>query len=173
MSTPYIGEIRMFAGNFAPVNWAMCNGQLLPISQYDALYALIGTTYGGDGQQTFALPNLQSRIPLHQGTNPGNGQTYVIGQIAGEETVTLTVPTIPSHRHTVLAATNASSVSPSGAYFGGGQANLSMYFAPPPSVPMSTQMVGIGGGSQPHENMVPFLAVTFIIALFGIFPTQG
>ena len=165
MATPFIGEIRMFGGNFAPVNWALCNGQLLAISENTALFQLIGTTYGGDGQNTFALPNLQGRIPVHQATG------FVIGQLAGEEAHTLTVNEIPSHVHTLVAATTATTNTPNGNHWGGGGANL--YKPGPASAAMNATAVTIAGGSQPHDNMMPFLVVNFIIALFGIFPSQN
>ena len=168
MSSPYIGEIRIFAGNFAPLGWAFCNGALLPISGYDALFNLIGTTYGGDGQNTFALPNLQSRVPLHQG--PG----FVMGQLGGSETVTLTTNQIPSHTHFPQAHGGGAGNpvnSPAGnvwsGWTGGGYSNQA------PAAPMNAAAIGGTGGSQPHDNMMPFLAVNFIISLFGIFPSQG
>ena len=165
MSEPYIGEIRMFAGNFAPVNWAFCNGQLIAIAENEALFAVIGTTYGGDGQSTFALPNLQGRVPIHQGSG------FVIGQLAGTETVTLTTNQIPSHTHAVAALANANAKSPSNAVYGG-QTNDQIYSAAAGGQ-MNAGMVQLAGGSQPHDNMMPFVAVSFIIALFGIFPSQN
>ncbi len=170
MGTPYVGEIRMFAGNFAPVGWMFCQGQLLPISEYDTLFNLIGTTYGGDGQSTFALPNLQSRVPVHMGTGP-NGQTFVLGQMAGEETVTLTTSQIPSHTHVPQAnSNNGTQVSPSGNVWA--NSTNFPYSTNAPNAAMDPAAVGLTGGSQPHDNMIPFLAVNFIISLFGIFPTQ-
>ena len=166
MSQPFIGEIRMFGGNFAPVNWAFCNGQLMAIAQNDALFALIGTTYGGDGQTTFQLPDLRGRLPMHQGSG------FVIGQIAGSETVTLTTAQMPQHTHTVSALTTANAPSPTGGVYGGNTAD-SIYTANAPSVQMNAGVVGIGGGSQPHENMMPFGVVNFIICLFGIFPSRS
>lgn len=163
MSNPYLGEIRMFAGNFPPQGWAFCNGQLLAISQNDALFALIGTTYGGDGQNTFALPDLRGRLPLHQGSG------FVQGQRAGEENVTLTSQQIPSHSHTVGAKTSATAATPSGNVYGGG---VTPIFRASPSTTMNAAMVGPTGG-QPHDNMMPFLVISFIIALEGIFPTQN
>jgi microcystin-dependent protein len=165
MSSPYIGEIRMFAGNFAPVGWSFCNGAIIPIDQNDALFNLIGTTYGGDGQTTFALPDLQSRVPVHVG--PG----FALGQAGGAESVTLTVSQIPAHSH-VPQAYNAqgSSTSPSGAVWG--QSTLNSYDTNAPTVAMNPSASGSSGGSQPHDNMIPFLAVNFILSLFGIFPSQ-
>lgn len=172
MPEPYIGEIRMFAGNFAPIGWMFCNGQLLPISENDALFTLIGTTYGGDGEQTFALPNLQSRVPIHQGTGP-DGVTYPLAQMSGVETVTLTVQQIPSHTHPLLASTATGDVaSPVGhvlATTGGG---IALYYEGQTDANMSAQAIGPAGGSQPHENCQPFLCINYIISLFGIFPSQ-
>ncbi|HZD96215.1 MAG TPA: tail fiber protein [Candidatus Sulfotelmatobacter sp.] len=170
MGTPYVGEIRMFAGNFAPAGWAFCNGAQLAISENDVLFALIGTTYGGDGQTTFNLPDLQSRIPVHMGT--GAGQTYVIGQAAGEETVTLTTNQIPSHNHTPLCnSTGAGGTDPTGGIWGLAT-NAPYATGVAPTLAMATQAIGPSGGSQPHDNMVPFLGINFIISLFGVFPSQ-
>ena len=165
MSTPFIGEIRMFGGNFAPVGWAFCDGSLIPISENDALFNLIGTTYGGDGTTTFALPDLRSRVPVHQG--PG----FVIGQAAGAETVTLTVNQIPSHTHGAQANTNGTQTSPANNVWAG--SSLGQFDnANPPDSSMAANAIGNTGGSQPHDNMIPFLAISFILSLFGIFPTQ-
>jgi microcystin-dependent protein len=167
MSEPFIGEIRMFGGNFAPAGWAFCDGQLMPISENDALFALIGTTYGGDGESTFALPNLQSRIPVHQG--PGFG----LGQPGGEEQVTLTVNQMPVHGHTLNADENSGTqLSPTHNILAQTQ-NPMMYRAITPGLPMNASSVLPAGGSQPHDNMLPFLVVSFIISLFGIFPSQS
>lgn len=170
MGTPYIGEIRMVGFNFAPVGWAFCNGALVPISENDALFNLIGTTYGGDGQETFALPNLQSRIPIHAGTGPGLS-TYVIGESGGTETVTLTTTQIPSHNHAAQATTTqGNQASPqNGIWADPGQG---VYGTGAGSLAMKANLVGISGGSQPHENMMPFLTINFIISLFGVFPSQ-
>jgi microcystin-dependent protein len=168
MSQPFVGEIRMFAGNFAPAGWMFCDGSQLAISEYETLFNLIGTTYGGDGQSTFNLPDLQSRIPIHQGT--GGVSTYVLAQTAGEEQVTLTTPQIPAHTHVPLANTNSSSISPSGTFWAG-SADLAQFGAPS-SGQMNPQTVQNTGGSQPHDNRVPFLAINFIISLFGVFPSQ-
>jgi microcystin-dependent protein len=164
MATPFIGEIRMFGGNFAPASWAFCNGQLLPISEYDALYNLIGTTYGGDGTTTFGLPDLRGRIPVHV----GNG--FVQGQLAGEETHLLTVQEIPSHTHTVLGMGQGSTDSVAGNLYAGG--GLKAY-KPSPSTTMNAGMVLNNVGGQPHDNIMPFTAVSFIISLFGIFPSRS
>jgi microcystin-dependent protein len=163
----------MFAGNFAPVGWAFCQGQLLPISENDVLFTLIGTTYGGDGQTTFALPNLQGRVPLHAGNN---GANFVIGQIGGTESVTLTTSQLPSHSHVPVCATAGSVVSPSGAVLAtatSAQAGVQVYSDQAPDTPLAAGTVAASGGSQPHDNMIPFLVVNFIISLFGIFPSQS
>jgi len=170
MGSPFIGEIRMFAGIFAPVGWAFCNGAIQNISENETLFNLIGTTYGGDGQTTFALPNLQGRVPVHQGTS--GGTPYSLGQMGGVEQVTLTVNTIPSHTHVPLANTGNTGTSPSGMLWAGNP-DLAQ-FAVPDSVngQMNNQIVQASGGSQPHNNMVPYLAINFIISLFGIYPSQ-
>jgi microcystin-dependent protein len=169
MGTPYVGEIRMFAGNFAPAGWALCQGQTLAISENDVLFNLIGTTYGGDGQTTFNLPNLASRVPVHMGT--GAGQSYVIGQSAGVEQVTLTTTQIPAHSHVPLCNSAAGTkASPQNDVWAALDSNI--YSDVAPSVIMAPSALGSVGGSQPHDNMVPFLAINFIISLFGIFPSQ-
>lgn len=171
MSQPYIGEIRMFAGNFAPVGWSFCDGSIIPISQNDALFNLIGTTYGGDGQNTFALPDLRSRVPVHVG--PG----FALGQAAGAETVTLTVSQIPAHSHVPLC--NSGQGNPAQQGPGGGfwaqPSSTTIYATVPPaaSLAMDPAAVGSTGGSQPHDNMIPFLVINFIISMFGVFPSQS
>jgi len=165
MSEPYVGEIRMFAGNFAPAGWMFCNGQLLPISEYETLFNLIGTTYGGDGQSTFGLPDLRGRLPVHMGSG------FVLSQNGGAETVTLTTSTIPTHTHTVLATTNPNTVSlPGGNFLASGPDIYDQNVAG-----TSTMAAAIGpvGGSQPHDNFQPYLCVSFIISLFGVFPSQN
>lgn len=170
MSQPFIGAIRMFGGNFAPRGHAFCNGQLLAISQNVALFSLIGTTYGGDGQTTFALPDMRGRIPYHQGTFAGGG-TYVIGQVSGTETVTLTSTQLPTHTHIAQGnATAGGQASPANGFWGNASTNI--YSTTAPAAAMNAAAIGITGGSQPHENMLPFLCISFIIALEGIFPTQ-
>jgi microcystin-dependent protein len=166
MGTPYVGEIRMFGGNFAPAGWMLCQGQVLPISENETLFNLIGTTYGGDGQNTFALPNLQSRVPIHQGSG------FVLAQAAGEETVTLTVQQIPNHNHVPAANSgNGTQVGPSNGVWA--QSTLNQFSATnPPNEAMAPQAVLASGGSQPHDNMMPFLVINFIISLFGVFPSQ-
>jgi microcystin-dependent protein len=180
MAQPYVGEIRMFAGNFAPAGWMFCEGQLLPISENETLFQLIGTTYGGDGQETFALPDLRGRIPIHQ----GNG--FTLAETGGVEQVTLTVPQIPAHNHALLA--NAQAPAGVGATVpeGGGQnapaggllaqpsstqQGVRAYNVQAPDVNLNAAAVAPTGGTQPHSNMQPYLAVDFIISLFGIFPS--
>jgi microcystin-dependent protein len=166
MSSPYVGEIRMFGGNFAPVGWAFCNGALMAIDQNDTLFNLIGTTYGGDGQTTFALPNLQSRVPIHVG--PG----FALGQVGGAETVTVTTNQIPAHSHVPQGSANpGTQSSPAGGVWA--QSTLDQFSSAAPSVAMAPAALGQSGGSQPHDNMVPFLAVNFILSLFGIFPSES
>ena len=178
MSQPYIGEIRMFAfgSRGAPNGWQACNGSLLAISQYDALFALIGTTYGGNGQTTFAVPDLRGSLPIHQGQGPGLSN-YVIGQRSGSETVTLLSTQMPAHNHALQATTApASSVSPAPDRLPGTVSGDTFYvnnLNGNNGFPMSTQMLGISGGNQPHENCMPTLTVQYCIALFGIFPSQG
>jgi microcystin-dependent protein len=166
MSDPYIGEIRMFGGNFAPNGWAFCNGQAMAISQNSTLFNLIGTTYGGDGVNTFNLPDLRGRLPIHQ------DNTFVMGQLAGTETVTLISNQIPQHTHGVAVLTNAGASSPSNAVYGGNTADP-IYTASAPSVAMNAGVVGMGGGSLPHSNIMPYCVINFIISLFGIYPTQS
>jgi len=167
MSSPFVGEIRMFAGNFAPVGWAFCNGALMAIDQNDTLFNLIGTTYGGDGQSTFALPNLQSRVPVHVG--PG----FALGQAGGAESVTVTVSQIPAHSHVPLSNSAAGTqTSPAGGVWAL-DTGLSPYSSAAPSVALSPNAIGSSGGSQPHDNMIPFLVINFILSLFGIYPTQS
>jgi microcystin-dependent protein len=174
MSNPYVGEIRMFGGSFAPAGWMFCDGQLLPISENETLFNLIGTTYGGDGQSTFALPDLRGRVPIHMGKNPTNSITYQIAEKAGEESVTLTVQQMTLHSHAFLGTTNqASAFAPSGQVPAVTQlASTTAYGTDNPLVALSSQAIGPAGGSQPHENLQPYLAINFIISLFGVFPTQ-
>ena len=166
MSGPFIGEIRMFGGNFAPAGWAFCDGSLIPISENDALFNLIGTTYGGDGQNTFALPDLRSRVPIHVG--PG----FALGQSGGVESVTLTTSQIPAHSHVPQCfAATGNQAKPDGGVWA--SSSPATYFGDTaPNVVMDPAAIGSSGGSQPHDNMVPFLAVNFILSLFGIFPSQ-
>jgi microcystin-dependent protein len=171
MSTPFIGEIRLFAGSFAPLNWAMCNGQTMAIDQNEALYTLIGTTYGGDGQVTFDLPDLRSRVPVHQGT--ATASFYIMGQTGGVEQVTLSTNAIASHSHTAGAAGSpGTQASPTQGVLAGGEA-VAFYGTQPPATPMSSKSVLPAGSSLPHDNRQPFQAITFIIALYGVYPSQN
>jgi len=174
MGQPYIGEIRLFAGNFPPAGWAFCDGQLMAISENDALFTLIGTTYGGDGQETFALPNLQSRVPIHQGTG-SSGTTYQLGEQGGVETVTLTTQQIPIHTHPALcrSAAGASTAQPTGAIWTNSDVNQYSNSVPDVSMGNPQILTSADGGSQPHDNMSPFLCVSYIISLFGVFPQQN
>lgn len=170
MGSPYVGEIRMFAGNFAPAGWMFCDGSLLPISDYDTLFNLIGTTYGGDGQSTFALPDLRGRVPVHMGTGAGLS-TRVIGEMGGVEMVTLTTQQIPIHSHVPRAVSgNGNQTTPQNGVWAG--AATSRYSSNAPNLPMKTSLVGSSGSSQPHDNLMPYVAISFIISLFGIFPSQ-
>ena len=172
MGEPYIGEIRMFGGSFAPAGWAFCNGALMPISENDALFTLIGTTYGGDGQETFALPNLQSRIPIHAGQGPGISQSYQLGEAAGVEQVTLTMQQIPTHNHPFSASTAASnSLTPTNQVLAQ-STQRAIYFEATTTTNLAGNALVAQGGSQPHDNMMPFLCINFIISLFGVFPQQ-
>ncbi|WP_414678250.1 phage tail protein [Longimicrobium sp.] len=171
MAQPYVGEIRMFAGNFAPNGWMFCEGQTLPISENEVLFQLIGTTYGGDGEESFNLPNLASRIPIHMGAGP-DGTTYQIGEMAGTEQETLSTQQIPSHTHAFLSAgVNATTRNPL-PDFSPARAPGDAFVQNLDAVQFSPQAITPAGGSQPHENTQPFLCVNFIISLFGIFPSQ-
>jgi len=163
----------MFGGNFAPAGWALCQGQLLAISENDALFNLIGTTYGGDGQNTFALPDLQSRVPMHQGTN--QGQTFVLGEAAGSEAVTLTTAQTPVHTHGMFGtANNGTATTPTNNVPAtAAEVTVFPYGADNPPTTLGANALGPVGGNQPHENRQPFLVINFIIALFGIYPTQN
>ena len=167
MGQPFVGEIRVFAGNFAPAGWLFCDGQLLPISVNETLFQLIGTTYGGDGQETFALPDLRGRVPVNQ----GNG--LALAETGGAEQVTLTAQQIPAHTHSLVgSAANASATSPAGGVPGTmPEVATSAYGSDAPLTSLSPQSVSPVGGSQPHENMQPYLCMGFIISLFGIFPS--
>ena len=173
MASPFIGEIRMFGGSFAPAGWMMCQGQLIPISENDALFTLIGTTYGGDGQETFGLPDLQGRVPMHAGQGPGLSQTYQLGEKAGVESVTLTTQQIPIHSHVVSGGEQTGTDSnPENAILATSSV-LTPYAAEAPDATMAANAISPVGGSQPHDNMQPYLCITFIISLFGVFPTQN
>ena len=170
MADPYTGEIRMFGGNFAPSGWALCHGQLMPISENDALFTLIGTTYGGDGQETFALPNLQSRVPMHMGL--GGGSTMQLGETGGVESVTLTVNQIPAHSHPVIASAAPGYANRPTGTVPAASPNVDLYADGPTYDNLSLAAVNPVGGSQPHDNVQPFLVVNYIICLFGNFPSQ-
>ena len=168
MSSPFVGEIRMFAGNFAPAGWSFCNGALIPIDQNPTLFQLIGTTYGGDGQTTFALPNLQSRVPVHVG--PG----FALGQTGGVETVTVTTSQIPAHSHVPQCNSNSGTAAgPANDVWAVPNPSVGIYNTVAPSLAMDPAAIGSSGGSQPHDNMLPFLVINFIISFFGVFPSQS
>jgi microcystin-dependent protein len=174
MAQPYVGEIRMFAGNFAPAGWSFCDGQLLPISENEALFQLIGTTYGGDGQSDFALPDMRGRIPVHAGTRTGDGVTIQTAETGGSEAVTLTVNQIPAHAHGLRGTSDGA--SPAYTAANGALAKIAgtnIYALSPGGLgAMKANRVQITGGSQPHDNMAPYLCINHIISLFGIFPSQ-
>lgn len=173
MSDPYVGEVRMFAGNFAPDQWALCNGQLLSIAENDVLFNLIGTTYGGDGQSTFALPDLRGRIPLHAGTGIGLSPR-VLGVQGGVEAVTLTAAQMPGHTHAMLASRDSANAAYSGANgVPSAVAGTAVYGPVTVPGPMTANTIGAAGASQAHDNVAPFLCVNFIIALYGIYPSQN
>ena len=181
MSQPYVGQILIFGCNFAPAGWALCQGQLLPISENETLFQLIGTTYGGDGQSTFGLPDLQGRVPVHMGQGPNITQNYQIGESAGVESVTLTTQQMPSHNHAVMERSGTAGdvskpggnvladefVTPAGAAF------VYAAFANTNQVALAPQTIAPAGGSQPHENRQAFLTLNFCISLFGVFPSQN
>ena len=175
MSDPFIGEIRMFGGNFPPNGWVFCEGQLMPISENDALFTLIGTTYGGDGQETFGIPNLSGRVPVHSGTG-NTGVTYVLGETGGVESVTLTTNQMPIHNHPMTTTATNQQLSPQNATFATStsvQAGVSGYQNNvTPNVPLLPTAIGPIGGQQPHDNFQPTLAISYILSLFGIFPSQ-
>jgi microcystin-dependent protein len=174
MANPYVGEIRMFSCNFAPLGWAFCNGQLLSIAQNTALFSLLGTQFGGDGKSNFALPNLQGCFPNNQGQGAGLSD-YFIGQTGGSAAVTLLTSEIPAHAHSIACAATGNSTSPSNAVFGGAPRGKAPAYASStgPKVNMSTAAVAIAGGSQPHSNMPPFLVLNFCIALQGVYPPRS
>jgi microcystin-dependent protein len=164
---PFIGEVRMFGGTFAPLGWADCNGQLLAISQNDALFSLIGTTYGGDGITTFGLPDLRSRTPI--GVQSGN-----LGQSAGTEVVTLTSATIPQHNHPAACGADATTPTPALSFWAKNTAlAVAQYSDQAPNTTMAADAITISAGGQPHENIQPYLCIRYIIALEGIYPPQG
>ena len=171
MSEPFVGEIRMFAGNFSPRGWAYCDGQLLAVSQNDALFSLLGTIYGGDGRTTFGLPDMRGRIPIHAGTGPGLSNRS-LGAKGGAESVVLTESQLPSHSHAMQASTDpANSGYPAGLVVANTDP-LPIYNTEPADMPVTGAETGAAGGSQNHTNIMPFLCINFIIALFGIYPSR-
>jgi microcystin-dependent protein len=182
MSSPYVGQILMFGGNFTIAGWAMCQGQLLPISENDTLFTLIGTTYGGDGQSTFGLPDLRGRVPVHMGQGPGISQNYQIGEAAGTEYVTLTTQQNPTHNHMVqiFSGTNGNVSKPANNTVLADEfqapANSAFTYAAnngQNQVPLAAQTIGNAGGGQPHENRQQYLTLNFIISLYGVYPSQS
>ncbi len=176
MADPFVAEIRIFPFNFAPKGWAFCDGQLLPISQNTALFSLLGTTYGGDGKSTFALPNMQGNAPMHPGQGPGLS-LHDLGEESGTQFVTLLQSEIPIHQHNVGRAANVTGdqVTPGGAVWamsGAGRGAAALYIAGPPTGKVNPNSLGLTGGSQPHNNMQPFLTLSFCIALQGVFPAR-
>ncbi|GAC1369318.1 MAG: tail fiber protein [Actinomycetota bacterium] len=165
MSQPFVGEIRMFAGNFAPQGWMLCEGQILAISEFDTLFQLIGTTYGGNGQSTFALPDLRGRLPLHQGSG------FTLGQPGGQESVSLTVNQLPAHAHPLLASPNNATVAAAAGSVLSQTPSYTPYISATPSTALAPSISSVGG-SQPHENLQPYLCINFIISPYGIFPSQ-
>jgi microcystin-dependent protein len=176
MSDPFVGEIKLFGGSFAPAGWAMCAGQLMPISENETLFNLIGTTFGGDGQETFAVPDLQGRVPIHQGQGPGISQSYQIGEKGGSESVTVGTQQMPNHNHAMLTTATNQQLGPASAFFATATSSQAGVNAYNNTDPADTALVNTSiqpiGGNQPHDNFQPTLCVTFIISLFGIFPHQ-
>jgi microcystin-dependent protein len=172
MSNPYIGEIRMFGGNFPPNGWAFCDGQQMLISENDALFTLIGTTYGGDGQNTFNLPDLRGRVPIHAGTLSGGG-VFNLGEMAGVESVTLTTNQLPAHPHSFLVSTGPGNANTPAGNVPGESAAVKIYLEDTPTAAMNAQAIAPAGGSQPHDNMQPYQVISYIISLFGVFPQRS
>jgi microcystin-dependent protein len=170
VAQPYVGEIRMFGGNFAPAGWMFCEGQLLPISENETLFQLIGTTYGGDGESTFQLPDLRGRVPIHQGT--GSGGTFQLAETGGAEEITLTVQQIPAHAHPLVASAVTGTATSAANNLPAHSQNITPYINQSPDANMNPAVVSPVGGSQPHTNFQPYLCIDFIISLFGIFPSQ-
>jgi microcystin-dependent protein len=169
----FLGEIRMFAGTFAPVGWEFCNGQLLSIAENDALFALLGTTYGGDGVTTFAVPDLRGRAPIHVGQGPGLSPR-VLGEMAGTEYVSLTAAQLPQHYHPVRASTASGTLAtPANNVWGASSTGEKQYTQNAPNVTMSANSTSTSGGGQPHHNMMPYQTLSFIIAVYGLFPSQS
>ena len=170
MAQPYVGEVRLFAGNFAPAGWMFCDGTLLPISENETLFNLIGTTYGGDGQETFGLPDLRGRIPIHQGTLGIN--SYQLAQMGGVETVTLTTQQIPAHTHALSGSTDNANQTTAGGNILAQVPTYTPYVQLTAGTALAANAISPAGTSQPHSNMQPYLGINFIISLFGIFPSQ-
>jgi microcystin-dependent protein len=166
VAQPYVGEIRIFAGNFAPAGWMFCEGQTLPISENETLFQLIGTTYGGDGEETFNLPDLRGRLPIHQGNN------FILAETGGAEEITLTVQQIPAHTHPFVGAATTGTATSAANNLPANSQNVTPYINQGPDANMNAAVVSLSGGSQPHSNFQPYLCVDFIISLFGIFPSQ-
>jgi microcystin-dependent protein len=166
MAEPYVGEIRLFSGNYAPAGWALCDGSLVAISDNETLYSLLGTIYGGDGQTTFGLPDLRGRVPIHQ--LPG---TYTVGQMGGTESVTLTSQNLPTHSHSANTHAGNGTGSDPTARFWAGNNDLRLYSDAAPDTTFAPNAIGVAGGNQPHENMMPFVTVSYIIALTGVYPS--
>lgn len=174
MAEPFLGEIKMFGGNFAPRSYSFCNGQLVSIAQNTALFSLLGTTFGGDGQTTFGLPDLRGRVPIHQGQGPGLSP-YVMGQVSGAETVTLLSSQLPAHNHTVTCSTGGgNAVAPANNFWASEpNAEAASFSNAAANTAMSPAAIGLSGGGQAHDNMAPFLCLSFIIAVEGVFPSRN
>lgn len=172
MSDPFVGEIRMFAGTFAPQGWAKCDGQLLAISQNDALFSLFGTQYGGDGRTTFGLPEMRGRIPIHQGSGPGL-TPRPIGQRSGSENVTVSANQLPSHTHPLQATEELADSASPGGNLAARSTSMDLYINDTPTADLAATSITAAGGSQPHTNLMPFQCVTFIVALFGVYPSRN
>jgi microcystin-dependent protein len=170
VAQPYVGEIRMFAGNFAPAGWAFCDGSSMSIAENETLFQLIGTTYGGDGQTTFNLPDLRGRLPVHQGTSAG--RTFILGEAGGVESVTLSTTQLPIHSHAFVGTTNPGGTTNPPTNVVGQNSGNNIYIEDTTTVALAPQSLLPAGGSQPHDNLQPFLCISFIISLFGIFPSQ-
>jgi microcystin-dependent protein len=165
MAQPYVGEVRIFAGNFAPAGWMFCEGQLLPISENETLFQLIGTTYGGDGESTFALPDLRGRLPIHQ------GNSFILAETGGVEAITLTVQQVPAHSHPLLGSTTIASDTSAAGKVPAQTSTFDFYQSLPSNALLGATSIASTGGSQPHTNFQPYLCLNFIISLFGIFPS--
>ncbi|KJV06153.1 phage tail protein [Methylocucumis oryzae] len=168
MAQPYVGEIRMFAGNFAPAGWMFCAGDLLPISEYETLFQLIGTTYGGNGQDTFGLPDMRGRVPIHMGNV---GTVFILAETGGAEEITLTMNQIPAHSHPLLVSSDAANSSNAAGNVLGASLTTTPLFAATPNLTLAAESISSVGGSQPHTNFQPYLCINFIISLYGIFPS--